>query len=196
MDVNKALRELHEEKRRLDITIAALEARLGQTDRARSSRRGRKSMSPAGAAGGFEKNVEILGSPPGLRCRAPVTRTSSVPAQQSPRQRSPAAAVPSALKKPQPEVLFAGPVAVTRIETAAESHVYAWRSENGAPSQVSSGSVGSISLPPCTWNLKSAPGRSSRCTSLDVVLDNLAARNMLKHDGGKCEVERDLRHHC
>ena len=46
MDVNKALRELHEEKRRLDIAIAALEARLGNESRARG-RRGRKSMSPA-----------------------------------------------------------------------------------------------------------------------------------------------------
>ena len=44
MDVNKALRELHEEKRRLDITIAALEARLGNGSR---GRRGRKSMSAA-----------------------------------------------------------------------------------------------------------------------------------------------------
>lgn len=43
MDVNKALRELHEEKRRLDIIIAALEARLSNGARAR---RGRKSMSP------------------------------------------------------------------------------------------------------------------------------------------------------
>jgi len=46
MDVNKALRELHEEKRRLDISIAALEARLGNESRARG-RRGRKTMSPA-----------------------------------------------------------------------------------------------------------------------------------------------------
>jgi hypothetical protein len=46
MDVNKALRELHEEKRRLDITIAALEARLGTGSRTRG-RRGRKSMSAA-----------------------------------------------------------------------------------------------------------------------------------------------------
>jgi hypothetical protein len=46
MDVNKALRELHEEKRRLDITIAALEARLGSGSRTRG-RRGRKSMSAA-----------------------------------------------------------------------------------------------------------------------------------------------------
>jgi hypothetical protein len=45
MDVNKALRELHEEKRRLDIIIASLEARLGNGARARG-RRGRKSMSP------------------------------------------------------------------------------------------------------------------------------------------------------
>jgi hypothetical protein len=44
MDVNKALRELHEEKRRLDVTIAALEARLGNRTRAHR-RRGRKSMS-------------------------------------------------------------------------------------------------------------------------------------------------------
>lgn len=44
MDVNKALRELHEEKRRLDLTIAALEARLGNGTRAHR-RRGRKSMS-------------------------------------------------------------------------------------------------------------------------------------------------------
>jgi hypothetical protein len=45
MDVNKALRELHEEKRRLDLTIAALEARL-KTSHAPARRRGRKSMSP------------------------------------------------------------------------------------------------------------------------------------------------------
>ncbi len=45
MDVNKTLRELHEEKRRLDLTIAALEARLGNTTRTKR-RRGRKSMSP------------------------------------------------------------------------------------------------------------------------------------------------------
>jgi hypothetical protein len=44
MDVNKALRELHEEKRRLDVTIAALEARLGNGSRTHR-RRGRKSMS-------------------------------------------------------------------------------------------------------------------------------------------------------
>ena len=44
MDVNKALRELHEEKRRLDITIAALEARLRNGARSHR-RRGRKSMS-------------------------------------------------------------------------------------------------------------------------------------------------------
>ncbi len=44
MDVNKALRELHEEKRRLDVTIAALEARLGNGT-GRHRRRGRKSMS-------------------------------------------------------------------------------------------------------------------------------------------------------
>jgi hypothetical protein len=45
MDVNKALRELHEEKRRLNIIIAALETRLGKQARA-NGRRGRKSMSP------------------------------------------------------------------------------------------------------------------------------------------------------
>jgi hypothetical protein len=45
MDVNKALRELHEEKRRLDIIIATLEARLSNGARPRN-RRGRKSMSP------------------------------------------------------------------------------------------------------------------------------------------------------
>ena len=45
MDVNKTLRELHEEKRRLDLTIAALEARLGKASRP-YRRRGRKSMSP------------------------------------------------------------------------------------------------------------------------------------------------------
>lgn len=45
MDVNKALRELHEEKRRLDAAIAALEARAGEL-RGPRKRRGRKSMSP------------------------------------------------------------------------------------------------------------------------------------------------------
>jgi hypothetical protein len=47
MDVDKALRELYEEKRRLDVAIAMLEAHLqaGSRAPARSSRRGRKSMS-------------------------------------------------------------------------------------------------------------------------------------------------------
>lgn len=46
MDIHKTLRELYQEKRRLDIAIAALEARLalGQPKPARR-RRGRKSMS-------------------------------------------------------------------------------------------------------------------------------------------------------
>ena len=43
MDVNKALRELYEEKKRLDAAIAALEQRLGGS---RLKRRGRRSMSP------------------------------------------------------------------------------------------------------------------------------------------------------
>jgi hypothetical protein len=46
MDVNKALRELHEEKKRLDIIIATLESRQRNGSHARSRRRGRKSMSP------------------------------------------------------------------------------------------------------------------------------------------------------
>ena len=52
MDIVKALRELYQEKKRLDAAIAALEARL-KVGRAASSaksvkgRRGRKSMSPA-----------------------------------------------------------------------------------------------------------------------------------------------------
>ena len=45
MDVNKALRELHEEKRRLDETIAVLEARLKTASGAGKPRRGRKRMS-------------------------------------------------------------------------------------------------------------------------------------------------------
>lgn len=44
MDVNKALRELHEEKRRLDSAIAALEGRVRSMSRTRAHR-GRKSMS-------------------------------------------------------------------------------------------------------------------------------------------------------
>ena len=46
MDVNKALRELHEEKRRLDIIIATLESRVRNGSGSRPRRRGRKSMSP------------------------------------------------------------------------------------------------------------------------------------------------------
>jgi len=47
MDVNKALSELYEEKKRLDATIAALETHLrGGLIPTSSSRRGRKSMSP------------------------------------------------------------------------------------------------------------------------------------------------------
>ena len=48
MDVDKALRDLYEEKHRLDVAIATLEAHLqaGSPGSARRSRRGRKSMSP------------------------------------------------------------------------------------------------------------------------------------------------------
>jgi len=44
MDVNRALRELYDEKRRLDAAIARLELRL--RGRVPPSRRGRKSMGP------------------------------------------------------------------------------------------------------------------------------------------------------
>jgi hypothetical protein len=52
MDILKALRELHNEKKRLDAAIAALEARkkagyLGAKEKPVHSRRGRKSMSAA-----------------------------------------------------------------------------------------------------------------------------------------------------
>jgi hypothetical protein len=52
MDIVKALRELYNEKKRLDVTIAALEARAkaanpGSTAKASKRRRGRKSMSAA-----------------------------------------------------------------------------------------------------------------------------------------------------
>jgi hypothetical protein len=53
MDIVKALRELHLEKKRLDSAIAALEARIstgsrnGSATKSRKSRRGRKSMSAA-----------------------------------------------------------------------------------------------------------------------------------------------------
>lgn len=46
MDVNKALHELYEEKKRLDSTISALEAQLrGRLTGMSVGRRGRKSMS-------------------------------------------------------------------------------------------------------------------------------------------------------
>jgi hypothetical protein len=47
MDVDKALRDLYEEKRRLDVAIATLEAHLqaGSPSSASRARRGRKSMS-------------------------------------------------------------------------------------------------------------------------------------------------------
>jgi len=46
MDIEKTLRELHQEKKRLDVTIAALEARLKVVSSLQRHRRGRKSMSP------------------------------------------------------------------------------------------------------------------------------------------------------
>jgi len=47
MDVHKTLRELYEEKRRLDSAIAALEGRIRATPaKTPGKRRGRKSMSP------------------------------------------------------------------------------------------------------------------------------------------------------
>jgi len=47
MDIEKTLRELHQEKKRLDGTIAALEARLKVMSSLERNRRGRKGMSPA-----------------------------------------------------------------------------------------------------------------------------------------------------
>jgi hypothetical protein len=47
MDVDKALRDLYEEKHRLDIAIAALEGHLRTAaERPALARRGRKSMTP------------------------------------------------------------------------------------------------------------------------------------------------------
>src|SRR5271165_4324299 len=44
MDIQKALNELYEEKKRLDWTISTLEARLKKVSSVSRSRRGRKSM--------------------------------------------------------------------------------------------------------------------------------------------------------
>lgn len=47
MDISKALRELHEERQRIDRAIKRLEARLAQFQpRAAKKRRGRKGMGP------------------------------------------------------------------------------------------------------------------------------------------------------
>ena len=46
MDIDKTLRELHQEKKRLDGTIAELEARLRVMSSLQRHRRGRKGMSP------------------------------------------------------------------------------------------------------------------------------------------------------
>jgi hypothetical protein len=46
MDIDKTLRELHQEKKRLDGTIAALEARVKVMTSLQRHRRGRKGMSP------------------------------------------------------------------------------------------------------------------------------------------------------
>jgi len=46
MDINKALRELHAERERLDRAVARLEAVIRQASSARKSTRGRKSMPP------------------------------------------------------------------------------------------------------------------------------------------------------
>ena len=46
MDVIKTLRELYEEKRRLDVVIASLEANLDAQSAKSARRRGRKGMSP------------------------------------------------------------------------------------------------------------------------------------------------------
>ena len=47
MDVIKTLRELHQEKRRIDAAIASLEGRLKLSSATPKRRRGRKSMSAA-----------------------------------------------------------------------------------------------------------------------------------------------------
>ncbi len=52
MDIQKALNELYEEKKRLDWTISTLEARLKKVSVVSRSRRGRKSM-------GGEERLEV-----------------------------------------------------------------------------------------------------------------------------------------
>ncbi|HME06702.1 MAG TPA: hypothetical protein VKG25_06610 [Bryobacteraceae bacterium] len=52
MDIQKALNELYEEKKRLDWTISTLEARLKKVSSVSRSRRGRKSM-------GGEERLEV-----------------------------------------------------------------------------------------------------------------------------------------
>lgn len=46
MDLNKTLRELYDEKRRLDAVIATLEARCQASTAKPAQRRGRKAMTP------------------------------------------------------------------------------------------------------------------------------------------------------
>jgi hypothetical protein len=80
MDLNKALRELYEEKRRLDSAIASLEARLkSRTRQAGKKRRGRKSMGPEERRE-VSRRMSLYWEARRAQVRAPGGRPSLVPA--------------------------------------------------------------------------------------------------------------------
>jgi septal ring factor EnvC (AmiA/AmiB activator) len=75
MDIIKALRELHAEKKRLDSVIASLEARLVAARKQGAARKKprtpwQKKHERGRASGSLQTNDTVLGSPPGSTPRA------------------------------------------------------------------------------------------------------------------------------
>src|SRR5258706_9849761 len=106
----------------------------------------------------------------------------------------PPASIPLALKKPQPEVLLARAVPVTRVKTATKSHVHCLplRKWSAEPSVIGLGFKRTVTL---NLELEERARPQQALHFADIVFDDLPARNVLEHDGGKRKVELQVRHH-
>src|ERR1700722_13578265 len=84
----------------------------------------------------------------------------------------------SALKEPQPEILFAGAIPVARIEAAAECHIHglALGKRRAQPRVVRLGRIHVVR--PLHLELEKRPWTQQAMHFLDVVFDNFPAGNM------------------
>ena len=133
MDIVKALRELYNEKKRLDAAIASLEARIKGRPQwlRREACKGtprQKKYERRGTAGSIQANDFVLGesarSAPDCRLLRSKPKASTSATLQRPEIFPGCAAWPLLLKEPQPKILPARAVPVSRIKPAAKRHVH------------------------------------------------------------------------